>query len=248
MLRVAESGAGHRAFLCLHGLVDDLAIWDRVEPALAARGRVVRIDQRAHGESQAPPGPCGRGDLVSDVRAVLDATGLDRVILVGHSMGGIVSMATALAHPERVAGLVLIGTASQCSAKIAAWYERIATAGERDGAEGLARAIYGERSRRRIRGNPAGIAEVTRMLVSLYEDPLTPQLGAIDCPVLLVVGDKDPMGPAASTILAEALPRAELVVVPECGHWVQVEEPEALVAALDRWLLPRKSEEGRGDA
>ncbi len=149
---------------------------------------------------------------------------------------GIVSMATALDHPDRVAGLVLIGTASQCTEKVAGWYEQIALAGERDGTVGLAHTIYGEKSKRRITGDAQGIAHVTRMLKSLYDDPLTPKLEAIGCPVLLIVGENDPMGPRASSIIGDQLPNAELRAIPDCGHWVHVEQPEAVLEALDPWL------------
>ena len=54
---VVVSGTGDPVFVCLHGLVDDLSIWDRVEPGLADRGTVVRFDQRGHGRAGAPPGP-----------------------------------------------------------------------------------------------------------------------------------------------------------------------------------------------
>lgn len=235
-LRVDGSAGGPPTFLCLHGLVDRLEIWDRLAPALAERGRVIRIDQRGHGESTAPPGPYRRADLAADVAAVLDALDVERAILVGHSMGGIVSMATALDHPERVAGLVLIGTASQCTQKVAAWYEQIALAGERDGTAGLARIIYGEQSKRQITGDAQGIAHVTRTLKSLSDDPLTPKLGALACPALLLVGANDPMGPRASSIIADALPNAELHTIPDCGHWVHVERPEAVLGPLDAWL------------
>jgi pimeloyl-ACP methyl ester carboxylesterase len=73
-------------------------------------------------------------------------------------------------------------------------------------------------------------------LQSLYDDPLTPKLGSLDCPVLLIVGANDPMGPRASSIIADALPNAELHTVPDCGHWVHVEAPEAVLGALDPWL------------
>ena len=109
-LRCSLAGCGEPTFVCLHGLVDRIEIWDRLTPGLAARGRVLCVDQRGHGESEAPPGPYGRADLARDVAGVLDALGIARAVLVGHSMGGIVAMATALAHPDRVAGLVLIGT------------------------------------------------------------------------------------------------------------------------------------------
>jgi 3-oxoadipate enol-lactonase len=235
-LRLALSGGGPPDFLCLHGLVDRIEIWDGIAEPLSQRGRVARLDQRGHGESEAPPGPYRREDLAADVAAVIRELDAEKVILVGHSMGGIISMATALAYPERVAGLVLIGTASQCNEKTAGWYERIAQAGEKGGNAGLARAIYGEKSRKVIRGNAQGIAEVTRTLGSLYEDPLTPKLSGIACPVLLIVGDKDPMGSKASSIIAAQFPDAELVTVPGCGHWVHVEQPETVLDAIDRFL------------
>lgn len=239
-LRADVSGEGPPDLLCLHGLVDRLEIWDRVLAPLSERGRVIRADQRGHGESEAPAGPYRREDLAADVAALIVSFGSERAVLVGHSMGGIVSMATALEHPDRVAGLVLIGTASQCSEKVAGWYERIAVAGERDGNAGLARAIYGEKSRKVVTGNAQGIAHVTRTLKSLFEDPLTPKLPEIRCPVLLVVGENDPMGPKASAIIADRLPDAHLEVVPGCGHWVHVEQPEALLKAFDQWA-PRIS-------
>ena len=239
-LRVDVSGDGPPDFLCLHGLVDRLEIWDRLVAPLSERGRVIRADQRGHGESEAPIGPYRREDLAADAAALIASMSHEKAVLVGHSMGGIVSMATALACPERVAGLVLIGTASQCSDKVAGWYERIAIAGERGGNAGLARAIYGDETRKVVAGDAQGIAHVTRTLKSLYEDPLTPKLNEIRCPVLLMVGDRDPMGPKASAILADRLPDAHLEVVSDSGHWVHVEKPDDVIKAIDLWM-PRLS-------
>ena len=235
-LRIERAGSGAPTFLCLHGLVDRIEIWSKLVGPLSERGTVVCVDQRGHGDSDAPPGPYRREDLAADIAAVVGQLGDGPVVLVGHSMGGIMSMTTALEHPDRVAGLVLIGTASQCNAKVAGWYERIAVAGEQQGNAGLAQAIYGEKSQKEIVGDAQGIAEVTRTLKSLYEDPLTPKLGAVACPVLLIVGDRDPMGPKASSILAEQFSDAELVTVPDCGHWVHVSEPDAVIDAIDGFL------------
>lgn len=237
-INILSHGDGDRHFTCLHGLVDRLDIWNRLAPALEARGRVTRIDQRGHGASGAPPGPYSRADLATDVLGVLDAEGIEQTILVGHSMGGIVAMETALASPERIVGLVLIGTTSECREKVASWYERIALAGEQYGNAGLARAIYGEEASKEIVGNAQGIAHVTRMLKSLYSDPLTPMLRDIRCPALMAVGERDPMGPKSSEIVHDAMPagRAELLRVPGKGHWLQLEAVEPVVAALDDWL------------
>ncbi len=241
-LRVASSGSGPPDFVCLHGLVDTLEIWDRLAGPLSERGRALRFDQRGHGESDAPAGPYRREDLAGDAIALLDRLEIERAVLVGHSLGGIVAMTAALAHPHRVAGLVLIGTASRCNEKVAGWYERIARAGERDGTAGLARAIYGEKASREVAGDACGIAHVTRTLVSLYDDPLTPRLAGLACPTLLLVGEKDPMGPKASRIIAEQAPRATLRVVPDRGHWLHVEAPERVLDAIDAWLSEHHEE------
>ena len=151
-LRVRSQGEGAPAFVCLHGLVDRLEIWDHLAPGLAARGSLLRVDQRGHGSSGAPRGPYSREDLAGDVTGILDARNIERASLVGRSMGGIVSMTTALLYPERIAGLVLLGTASHCNERTARWYERIAAAGEADGLAGLSRAIYGRDSKQQIEG------------------------------------------------------------------------------------------------
>ena len=76
------------------------------------------------------------------------------------------------------------------------------------------------------------------MLKSLFTDPLTPKLGDIRCPALLAVGENDPMGSKASEIVYDALPAgsAELLRLPEKGHWLQLEAVDDIVAALELWL------------
>ncbi len=235
-LRIQQRGNGPPHFICLHGLVDTLEVWNTLAAPLADRGHVVALDQRAHGGSTAPPGPYAREDLAADVIATLDHVRVAETIVVAHSMGGIVAMTTALAFPDRVRGLVLLGAASQCNERVAMWYERIATAAESDGLPGLARAIYGNAETPELRGDAQGLAHVTRCLKSLHTHPLTPRLGAIRCPTLLVVGERDPMGPAASAIIAKQISGATLVTLPNVGHWVHVEAAEALLGVLDPFL------------
>ncbi len=77
---------------------------------------------------------------------------------------------------------------------------------------------------------------MTRCLESLADDPLTPRLAGLARPTLLVVGEKDPMGVGASVVIQRQVAGARLEVLPGCGHWVHVEAPEVLVAAIDRLL------------
>src|SRR5947208_11650645 len=83
-LRIETRGAGPPYFVCLHGLADTLSIWSRLAPGLADRGQVVLVDQRAHGGSDAPPGPYRREDLATDVRGLLDRLAIDGAVLIGH--------------------------------------------------------------------------------------------------------------------------------------------------------------------
>ncbi len=234
-LQVEIHGAGPPTYVCLHGLADTLEVWRALAGPLSERGQVVLVNQRAHGGSDAPPGPYRREDLAADVCALLDELRIARAVLVGHSLGGIVAMTAALEYPHRVGALLLIGTASQCSREVAGWYEKIAQAAESEGIGGLDRAIFGSDSTRRTEGDAQGLAHVTRALKSLHDDPLTPKLPALQCPVLLLVGERDPMGPKASAIIQSQVRDASLTVVPKRGHWIHVQQPEAILAALDDW-------------
>ena len=130
---------------------------------------------------------------------------------------------------------MLIGTTSAANAKAAAWYSKIAQAGIEEGVEGLARTIYGTGKQREIRGDAIGIAEVTRTLEALRTDPLTPRLAEVECPALLVVGEHDPMGVKASEIVADAITDSTVEFVDGVGHWVHVQQPDAVIVACDAW-------------
>ena len=239
-MRVEVSGTGQPELVCIHGLADMHEIWSRLVADLRSLGRVVVFDQRAHGESTAPPGPYRREDLAMDVRHVLDDLAIARAVLIGHSLGGVVAMTAAVLYPERVAGLVLLGTASECSARASAWYEHIAGAAEADGLTGFAQAIFGTASTKPIRGDARGLAHVTRCLQSLHDDPLTPKLAALRCPVLLCVGEKDPMGSAASVIIQRHVDGAELAVIAGRGHWLHVEAPDTVADLITAFLVRRR--------
>jgi pimeloyl-ACP methyl ester carboxylesterase len=95
--------------LLLHGFGNSCRVWDDSAPELAPHYRVIALDQRGHGDS--PRDPELRyepASMARDVEAVLVALGAKRVVLVGHSMGGRVSMEFAGLHPEMLAGLVLV--------------------------------------------------------------------------------------------------------------------------------------------
>ena len=112
-LRYREQGdpAG-RPVILIHGITDSWFSFSRVLPGISKAHRVYALDLRGHGDSDRPAEGYSPRDMAGDVVAFMDALGIRRATLVGHSMGSFVAQQAALAVPERVAGLVLIGSAT----------------------------------------------------------------------------------------------------------------------------------------
>lgn len=104
--------------LLVHGFGNEAHIWDDFAPAVAPYYHTLALDQRGHGDSD--PDPEARYDvdaLVADLEAVADALGLERLVLVAHSMGGRAAALFAARHPERMAGLVLVDIGPEVDAR-----------------------------------------------------------------------------------------------------------------------------------
>jgi len=104
--------------LLLHGFGNDAHVWDDFAPAVAPYYRTLALDQRGHGDSAHDPElRYDHDSMARDAIAALDALGIERVVLVGHSMGGRVSMRFARRHPERLAGLVIVDAGPELDAR-----------------------------------------------------------------------------------------------------------------------------------
>ena len=200
------------AVVLLHGLGEGAASWDPVVPALAARHRVHALDLRGHGASSWPRRYSFEA-MRDDVATLIDALGLGEVILVGHSMGGVVAYLLALGRPDLVAALVV---------------EDVPPPFPRT------RALP-----QRPSGELAFDWDVVVAVNEQVDDPTRrwwPRLGEIGSPMLLIAGG------AASTIpqhllaqVAAAVPNCTLVTI-EVGHDVHEEAPDAFVDAVLGWL------------
>ncbi|MBM4242261.1 MAG: alpha/beta fold hydrolase [Deltaproteobacteria bacterium] len=231
-LRVHETGSGGATFVCLPGFLDDASVWTGVAAALADAGRVVCVQQRAHGDSTAPEGSCSLDGLAADVVQLLDALGIARAVLVGHALGGLVAAKTALAAPDRVAGLVLVSAFAELDGRAAADWRHVVRAGEVNRLQGLARSIFGPTSTREVDGDGIGLTEIARAVHALGAQPVTAQLAAIRCPVVILAGERDPGGTAAARILAGAIPGARLEVVAQQGDAPHTGAPAAVANAV----------------
>ena len=143
-----EGAAGLPVLVLLNSIGTDLSLWDRTVPLLLPAFRLLRIDMRGSGGSDAPNGDYTLPMLASDVAAIMDDAGVARAAIAGVSLGGMVAMQLALDDPERVSALALICTSATMDA--AAWDARIATVR----AQGTAAIVEMGVGRFRSRGFP----------------------------------------------------------------------------------------------
>jgi len=234
-------GDGEPLVLC-HGLGGSHAVWFQQIPVLATRYRVVTWDQRGFGRSTnltAQPGPAS---AARDLAALLDTLALPRAHLVGQSMGGFTALHFALAHPGRVASLVLADTSGglETQALRAGFHSYLRAAAAEPPPERWPIARHPALGDTLGRRDPAR-AFLYDQLASLSEPPPVtiaaelvrtahrPEaLAALGLPVLFVAGADDPIFPAAAlAALAAGIPGARFVGLPAAGHSPYFETPDA---------------------
>ena len=101
------SGEG-RAIICVHGLTANCRCWDTLAASLAPRYKLIALDLRGRGLSEKPPGGYGVEQHCRDIEAVIENLGIERPVIVGHSLGALIALALTARRPEKTAGLVLV--------------------------------------------------------------------------------------------------------------------------------------------
>ena len=252
-LRCRDEGAGPPVVF-VHGWTLDLEAFEPQARALAGGFRVLRYDRRGFGLS---PGEPGRAADAEDLARIVARLEPARPVLVGHSQGARVALAFALAHPGRIAGLVLDGPPDETGDPEMAGDEDFSIAEYRGlvsakGVEAFRRAWRAHPLMRLYGGDPDAAAAVGRMLerypardLAGPPAPRTPAAGAaalsrLSLPVLVVNGEFDtPIRRRAGEAIARALPRAERVLVPHAGHLPSLDNPDAYNEALAAFLRRR---------
>lgn len=241
-----EVGAGEgTAVVFVHGHPFDRTMW---APQMGVDGptggrRKVAPDLRGYGGTTVVPGATALETFARDVAAVLDALGIGRVVVCGLSMGGQIALEFRRLFGERVAGMVLADTFAQRDTPEGR-KERHARADglERDGMAGYAHEVLDSMvAPANVRDMPEVAGHVLEMMLGApphgaaaalrgrAERPdYTELLGAIDVPVLVVVGRDDVFTPVRDAeFMYERLPEARLVVIEGAGHMPNLERPEA---------------------
>ncbi len=124
-IQLAEWEGEGTPVLCVHGLTANSRCWDVVVRPLIDRHRVLAVDLRGRGLSDKPATGYSEEHHLKDLRCAFDSLKLDRVILLGHSLGGYISMGLAARHPEKIAGLVLMDAGGDLSQE---YWDKVAAA------------------------------------------------------------------------------------------------------------------------
>ena len=232
----------------------------QVEPFVAAGYRIVLWDYRGHGRSQAPEAASAYSieHVVSDLGRVLDwAAPGQRAICAGLSFGGLASQHFALAHPQRVAALVLIATGPgfkkpDAQASWMAQIERIAARLEKNGFAGYSTGPAqplciglapdlpaAQAAGREIEAQDAhGVARFGRN-VSGPAPATLDRLAEIVAPTLVLVGALDAAYLRAAEVMSARIPGAKSVTIPDAGHCVNIEQADAFNRAVLGFLAAR---------
>jgi pimeloyl-ACP methyl ester carboxylesterase len=236
--------------ILLHGVTDSWFSWSRVLPLLPAGWRVYALDQRGHGGTSVPQSGYGLPTLADDVIAFLDAQGVERAIVVGHSMGGLVAQHVAAAAPERVSRLVLVNAAAVPGNPGLAELLRAVDALPGPVPESFARefqasTIHGpvpeDFFRQVVSISLAVPLHVWRgALGGFFPPDANAPLARIGAPTLLLWGERDAVfSRSDQAALLDGIAGSRLITYPETGHAPHWERPEQVARDVRNFLEGR---------
>jgi pimeloyl-ACP methyl ester carboxylesterase len=245
--------------LLLHGGNQTAHSWDLVSLVLAERFHIVAYDQRGHGDSEWPrDGEASTAAMAADAERVIDLMGLQRPIVIGHSMGGMVTMNLLLTHPGIARRVVLVDVGPEIAEEGTRQIREFVTStSEFDSLDDFIAKVAAYdpyRSREHITrtarynlmqradGKYVSKHDMRRRLVQVgaMQAPARTSLDdvkGIECPVLVVRGGNSPvLAPDAAERFAAALPHGRLVTVPKCGHNVHSQNTPGFLEAVTPFL------------
>jgi pimeloyl-ACP methyl ester carboxylesterase len=230
-----DQAAGALPLLLTHGYGASAAMWEPNLAALSADRTVITWDICGHGRTSSPDDPARYSEpgSVADMAAVLDACAIPRAVVGGLSLGGYLSLAFWLRHPDRVAALILCDTGPgfRRDQPRDQWNSHAlarADALERRGAAALS-------SSPEVPGtgqNLQGLAHAARGILTQRDARVLESLPGITVPVLVVVGADDAPFRAAADYMAAKIPGATLAVLGNAGHAANIDQPAAFNAAV----------------
>ena len=253
--------------LLLHGFTGHGGSWTEAGQTFAAAGfRVLAPDLLGHGRSPLPPEPqrYGMAHSAADLSALVEASTGGAIDLLGYSMGGRLALFFALTYPKRVRSLTLVSATPGLASATERAERRdrdnvLARRIERDGItpfvdyweslpmwnsqrERMSVQQRRELRTQRLRNRPGGLANSLRGMGVGTQPNLWPRLPSLAVPTLLLVGADDARFVAINQQMAQQIPSVRLVIFPEAGHAVHLEQPPAFArTVLSFWQPPDSS-------
>jgi pimeloyl-ACP methyl ester carboxylesterase len=233
------------AILLTHGYSATSQMWAGQVDALSKNHTLVTWDMRGHGQSDYPEDPSAYSEAatVADMAAVLDAVGAPEAVIGGLSLGGYMSLAFHLAHPERTRALLIIDTGPGYKNDEAreGWNRNALATADRYEREGLGNLARGSVEMRTSRHRDAtGLARAARGMLTQKDARVISSLPSIAVPAIVVVGANDTPFLAASDYMTAKIPGAQKVVIPDAGHAANIDQPAAFNAALTDFLQAKR--------
>lgn len=236
-----ESHGEGPVILLTHGYSATSQMWRGQIAALSATNRLILWDMRGHGRSDYPEDPALYSEeaTVADMAALLDQVGARRAIIGGLSLGGYMSLAFHLRHPERASALLIIDTGPgyRKSEPRDGWNRNALKTAERFEREGLGQlqGASAERATSTHR-DAVGLAKAARGMLTQRDAGVIESLAHIKVPSLVVVGANDTPFLAAADYMAAKIPGAVKVVIANAGHASNIDQPEAFNRALTEFV------------
>jgi pimeloyl-ACP methyl ester carboxylesterase len=234
--------------LLLHGYTDSSRSWSLTASHLSEY-RLLIPDQRGHGGSDAPICCYSSAQFADDARLFLDALGIERAAVAGHSLGSMVAISLAADHPERVSRIILIGSTALVPVKRGDWLYDNATAlrAPLDPSSQFLREWHPSNQPTPVNPVFAEAVEEEYLEIPLHvwrgvmrelaDVPVGRHAQDVKAPVLVLSGGKDPLFPANHhASLLKAFPHAEAQIFPELGHNPNWERPDDVASAMKRFL------------
>ena len=249
-----DTGGEGTPLVLIHGFPLDGRMWEPQVNALGGNRRLIAPDLRGFGESDVPEDRASYSvdHFADDVKAVLDDAEVDKAIVCGLSMGGYVAFAFHRKYPDRVGALVLYDTPAEpdppeAKEKRTAQQDQVSKDGPGGLIEALPNALTSERSRakndglvpqlKQLMDNPA--AGFIGALEAMKQRPdSSSDLAGINVPTLILVGEDDGLTPPdAARTMHEAIGGSQMVVIPEAGHFSNLESSDEFNRALEAFLV-----------
>ena len=250
-----QHGQGAPALVFVHGGGGWTDHWQLQLPYFATLTTVLAYDLRGHGRSSVPVGPYSIETFAEDLHRLLSQLQIERPILVGHSLGGTIALRYAFDFPDHVTGIAILDSGCSSTPVSRHVYRELVLARAQEYAKAQAslqrynsspdsgRADFVQRILAETPAPPPAVINATHFGIITHNNAAAASF--INCPTLVIGASDMDYWPSMQSWL-DYIPHAHLIAIPHSGHYLMLEQPELVNAALEEfWQSVVKEEQGQ---